>query len=29
MKRILVATDFSARADRAVRRATLLARTHG
>ncbi|MBM3642705.1 MAG: universal stress protein [Alphaproteobacteria bacterium] len=29
MKRILVATDFSTRSDRAIRRATLLARTHG
>ncbi len=29
MKRILVATDFSARSDRAIRRATLLARTYG
>lgn len=29
MKRILVATDFSARSDRAIRRATLLARAYG
>lgn len=29
MKRILVATDFSARSDRAIRRATFLARAHG
>jgi nucleotide-binding universal stress UspA family protein len=29
MRRILVATDFSARSDRAIRRATLLARTYG
>lgn len=29
MKRILVATDFSARSDRAIRGATLLARTYG
>ncbi len=28
MKRILVATDFSTRSDRAVRRAILLAKTH-
>ena len=29
MKRILVATDFSTRSDRAIRRATLLARAYG
>jgi len=29
MRHILVATDFSARSDRAIRRATLLARTYG
>jgi nucleotide-binding universal stress UspA family protein len=29
MRRILVASDFSARSNRAARRATLLARTYG